>query len=360
MRTLARSRAPVLARWISSSSSAVGRLPLAFYVRHLAADHAIHRSRRRRKFPTSATVRAASSPSICDSVCSASVKQSVARQNRHGFAEDFMARRFAAPVIVVIERRQIVVNQRVGVDHLQRAAPPPAPRRVLGNGCRARHTKDRAYALSARKQAVAHGLVDGCRMRRSRRRQPVQRLVHRACSVRQIFRERHHFSGRNGSGWYVPSLRVRISTRVSASSSCFRHVSLSCMPREKSSSDRSSGRSPDSSSLTTFSSSSRQVSKLGALGAGGSDLRTPHHFILNVGQPFGAAAALSGGLAGPDAALPMPNPQSSSDFSKFPANIASLLRVTRHRPTEGRPGQTNGGNALKTRYSPIAAAEVCR
>src|SRR6202171_4464288 len=69
------------------------------------------------------------------------------------------------------------------------------------------------------------------------------------------------FSGRNGSGCILPSLRMSISTRVSASSSVLRQVSERFIPRSNSSSARSSGRSPASSCLTTCSSSSRHVSK---------------------------------------------------------------------------------------------------
>src|ERR1035437_6210138 len=72
------------------------------------------------------------------------------------------------------------------------------------------------------------------------------------------------FSGRNGSAVSLPELRISISTRVSAASSCLRQESLSPVPRSKSSSERSSGRSPPSSSRTTVSSSSRDLSKVSA------------------------------------------------------------------------------------------------
>jgi hypothetical protein len=48
-------------------------------------------------------------------------EQRIARENRHGVAEDLVVGELAAAVVVVIERRQIVVNQRVGVDELERA-----------------------------------------------------------------------------------------------------------------------------------------------------------------------------------------------------------------------------------------------
>ena len=54
-------------------------------------------------------------------------EQRVARQNRHGVAENFVAGGNAAPQIVVIERGQIVVNQRIGVNQFQRAGADSMP-----------------------------------------------------------------------------------------------------------------------------------------------------------------------------------------------------------------------------------------
>ena len=54
-------------------------------------------------------------------------EQRVARQDRHGVAENFVAGGTAAAQIVVIERRQIVVDQRIGVDQLQRAGADSMP-----------------------------------------------------------------------------------------------------------------------------------------------------------------------------------------------------------------------------------------
>ena len=64
-------------------------------------------------------------------------EQRVARQDRHGFAEDFVGSELAAAVIVVIERRQIVVDQRIGVDEFQRAGGGLDAGGGIGNGTRA-------------------------------------------------------------------------------------------------------------------------------------------------------------------------------------------------------------------------------
>ena len=139
-------------------------------------------------------------------------EQSVARQDRHGFAEDLVAGWFAAAEIVVIQRGKIVVDERISVDHLERASrlDRRSVRNKSGsirNGGRALQTKDRANALAAREQAVSHGAMDRFRRRGFRRREAIERGVDAPGFPSQKFFERHYFpgvvifSGRNGSGW---------------------------------------------------------------------------------------------------------------------------------------------------------------
>jgi hypothetical protein len=90
MRVLARKSAPVLARWMDSSSSA------------LAADHAAHGSGRGRELPHQ--------PRVVEHLESAR-EQRVAGQNRHRLAELLVAGGTAAAEIVVIERGQVVVDE---------------------------------------------------------------------------------------------------------------------------------------------------------------------------------------------------------------------------------------------------------
>ncbi len=105
-------------------SSKFGRwgLALAFDVRDLAADHAIHGAAAEGKFFDERDFAAGAETFDADQRLHGKSEQRVAGEDRHGFAEDFVAGRFAAAEIVVIERRQIVVDQRIGVDHLERAS----------------------------------------------------------------------------------------------------------------------------------------------------------------------------------------------------------------------------------------------
>ena len=56
----------------------------------------------------------------CATTSKASVKQPVAGQDRRRLVERLVAGRPAAPQVVVVHRRQVVVDQRIGVHHLQR------------------------------------------------------------------------------------------------------------------------------------------------------------------------------------------------------------------------------------------------
>ena len=78
---------------------------------------------------------AAGGPNVAGQHFERQGQQSVAHQNGRRFAEDLVACRPAATQVVVVHRRQIVVDQRIGVDHFHgagrrqgraRSVPPQA------------------------------------------------------------------------------------------------------------------------------------------------------------------------------------------------------------------------------------------
>ena len=90
--------------------------------------------------------------------------QRVAGEDGDGFAEGDVAGGMAAAQVVVIERGQIVVDERIGVEHLQRRAEVGdacGQLTVTGHHARGFHAEDRAQAFAAGEDAVAHGAVDG-------------------------------------------------------------------------------------------------------------------------------------------------------------------------------------------------------
>ena len=88
-------------------------------------------------------------------------QQGVARQDGDGFAEYLVAGELAAAVIVIVEGGEIVVDERVGVDEFERARDGRGGfGGGRGDGAGGFQAEDRANALAARKQAIAHGAVD--------------------------------------------------------------------------------------------------------------------------------------------------------------------------------------------------------
>src|SRR4029077_2205841 len=92
-------------------------LAFRFEVGDLAADHAVNGSRgagnfRKHGDATSGIDGGGGNRFECQS------EESIAGENRRGFAEFLVASRLAAAEVIVVESGEIVVNQRVGVDKL--------------------------------------------------------------------------------------------------------------------------------------------------------------------------------------------------------------------------------------------------
>ena len=88
-------------------------------------------------------------------------QQRVARQHGDAFAEHLVVGRLAAAEIVVVHRRQIVVDERVGVDALDGARQRQGVGFASAAGCRRGEAKRGAHPLAAGEERIAHRLVDG-------------------------------------------------------------------------------------------------------------------------------------------------------------------------------------------------------
>src|SRR6266478_5978976 len=88
-------------------------------------------------------------------------QQRVSGQDGYGFAKFFVASRFAAAEVVVVESGQVVVDQGIGVDHFDGASGMQRGGNVGHEDSRRLEAQNRADALASGKNAVAHGLMDG-------------------------------------------------------------------------------------------------------------------------------------------------------------------------------------------------------
>jgi hypothetical protein len=84
--------------------------------------------------------------------------QAVPGEHRRGLAERLVDGRLAAPEVIIVHARQVVVDQAVDVDALDRGAG--AKGAVLGQAeqARCRNGKHRAKALAATDRGMAHCL----------------------------------------------------------------------------------------------------------------------------------------------------------------------------------------------------------
>ncbi len=111
--------------------------------------------------------------------------QGIAGEDRRRLAVSLVAGGTAAAQVIVIERRQVVMDQRIGVDHLQgRADFLHAHRQCAADGrhARALHAQDGTDTLTAGKDAVAHRAVDGDGIRIVAGKQALQGLVNGAAA----------------------------------------------------------------------------------------------------------------------------------------------------------------------------------
>src|SRR6185437_6602622 len=125
---------------------------------------------------------------------------SVCGEDGDGLSVRDVAGRLAAPEIVVIERGEIVVDQRVSVHHLDGGAEVRSSRRqFMRDAASGFHAEDGAQAFAARKGGVPHGAVNGMRFNSRGRQQTLQCVVsERGAS----FQERKNIGG-HASGLIV-------------------------------------------------------------------------------------------------------------------------------------------------------------
>ncbi len=87
--------------------------------------------------------------------------QRVAGQDRYRFSKGYVACGLAAAQVVVIQRRQVVVDEGIGVQHFQGRAQALDPLgQRAGNGHGSLHGENRPQPLAPGKNGVAHGAVD--------------------------------------------------------------------------------------------------------------------------------------------------------------------------------------------------------
>ena len=193
-------------------------------------------------------------------------EQAVAGQDRHVLAERDVAGRLAAAKPVVVHRREVVVDQRVGVDHLDRRGEREhLVRRAadrLGRGER----EHRPDALAAGEQRIAHRLLEAGRAGLGGEAKPLEVGVdlllelygvgHRLDGdLRAGGAREHPFSPQRRRSWPSDSAAPRARASISAP----RRAAISAQRSTRSAASSASTASARSLSATASSSSASAV-----------------------------------------------------------------------------------------------------
>jgi hypothetical protein len=83
--------------------------------------------------------------------------QAVAGEDRRRLAEGLVSGRLAAAEVVVVHRRQIVMDQRIDVNRFDGGGDPQGALRVDGEEASGGHGQERPEPLAATDRCMAHG-----------------------------------------------------------------------------------------------------------------------------------------------------------------------------------------------------------
>ena len=148
-------------------------------------------------------------------------EERVARENGGGLAELLMAGRLAATEVVVIERGQIVVNQRISVDEFDGASWIHACGNVGRKNASGFETENRADAFASGEDAITHRFVDGGRRGRLWRQKFLQRGVYCQEILIEEGRKFHRVVKREGNSGKRVTIR-RLPGRTARQRVCHR------------------------------------------------------------------------------------------------------------------------------------------
>ena len=137
----------------------VERLALGDQVDHLAADHAGGAGRARQRGNQFATHRRVAMRVGMSQHLERHRQQPVAGKDCGGFVELFVAGRPAAPQVAVVHRRQVIVDQRIGMNHLDRrrdlqGAAPDHPEQP-----RSGEHQQRPQPLAGSQRRISHCII---------------------------------------------------------------------------------------------------------------------------------------------------------------------------------------------------------
>src|SRR6516225_1625184 len=113
-------------------------------------------------------------------------QKGVSRQNRNRLPENLMRSRHTATKIVIVHTRQIIVDERVGMDTFHRTSQRNGSFRPSSATFVCCQTQDRAQPFSAREDAVPHRFVYRLRFDRCLWQKHFERFVNHLLTCYKI------------------------------------------------------------------------------------------------------------------------------------------------------------------------------
>src|SRR6185369_3100760 len=123
-----------------------------------------------------------------------------------------MTRRPPTPEVIIVERRQVVVYQRIRMQHLDRCAELfYALRQLAGDHACGFHAQDRTKPFATSEHAVTHGLMNDGRKYIGTGKQPLERSVSELLALCKSFLQ-HEASSIAERLWSMPRSTAELVT----------------------------------------------------------------------------------------------------------------------------------------------------
>ncbi len=150
--------AAVFISWSRVISASDRRLSFERHIHHLATDHAGMTRSLRQTHNEIATHEGIAMRLRRTQQRKRMRQKRITREDRGGFIESLVHRRFAAAQIVVVHRGQIVMDERIGVNAFHRRSDAAERTAIHAEQTACLQDKESAQPLAATKRRIAHGL----------------------------------------------------------------------------------------------------------------------------------------------------------------------------------------------------------
>ena len=135
-------------------------LPFGLQIHHLASDHPVDCACGVGDLPDNRQARRAGNIGQFRQNLITTSHERIAREDRHGLAKNFVARGHPSAQIVIVQRRKIVVDERVCVNHFDGARKRQQHSSSASHTLPGSQNKNGPDPLASRKHGITHSTVN--------------------------------------------------------------------------------------------------------------------------------------------------------------------------------------------------------